>query len=70
MSREEVSRLVNDVMSDQAMLAEAMTLTDQASLESFVAARGYDLTEQELAEVWAMAAEVLAGLPKAMDGVG
>ncbi len=67
MSQEEVSRLINDVMADQAMLAEAMTIKDQAGMEAFITARGYDLTRDEMAEVWAMAAKIMAGHAEPMS---
>ncbi|BDQ33837.1 hypothetical protein [Pseudodesulfovibrio portus] len=67
MSQEEVSRLVNDVMSKPDMLAEAMTIRDQAGMEAYITAKGYDLTKAEMADVWAMAAKVMAGRAEPMD---
>lgn len=61
MSSDELSRLVNDVMSDPAMIAEAMVITNQSAMETYIAEKGYDLTQAELDEVWAMTAKVLAG---------
>ena len=61
MSSDELSRLVNDVMSNPAMVAEAMTITDQPAMESYITGKGYDLTPAEMDEVWAMTAKVLAG---------
>ncbi len=61
MSQEEVARLVNDVMSKPDMQAEAMNIADQAGMEAFITAKGYDLTKDEMGEVWEMAAKVMAG---------
>jgi hypothetical protein len=61
MSSDELSRLVNDVMTDPAMVAEAMTITDQPAMEAYITGKGYDLTPEEMDEVWAMTAKVLAG---------
>ncbi len=66
MSKDELSRLVNDVMSNPAMLSEAMTLTDQASMETYINSKGYGLSRDEMLEVWTMAAKVLAGHTMAM----
>ncbi len=38
-----------------------MTLKDQAGMGKFISAKGYELTEAEVAEVWAMASKVMAG---------
>jgi|GEM_PF-1674848 len=67
MSQEEVSRLVNDVMSRPDMLAEAMAIRDQAGMKTYITAKGYDLTRAEMADVWAMAAKVMAGRAEPMD---
>ena len=67
MSQEEVSRLVNDVMSKPDMLAEATTIQNQAGMETYITAKGYDLTKAEAADVWAMAAKVMAGHAEPMD---
>ncbi len=48
-------------MSNPAMMQEAMTLKDQAGMGKFISAKGYELTEAEVAEVWAMASKVMAG---------
>lgn len=61
MSRDEISRLVGDVMSDPALIQEAMTIQDQHGLEQYISDRGYDLTKNEIVEVWAMTAKVMAG---------
>lgn len=61
MSRDELSRLVGDVTSNPTMAAEAMTLTDQKSMEQYITRKGYDLTKEEMVEVWAMTAKVMAG---------
>ncbi|WP_319470808.1 hypothetical protein [uncultured Pseudodesulfovibrio sp.] len=61
MSKSEIDRLVGDVMSNPTMMQEAMTLKDQAGMEKFISAKGYELTEAEVAEVWAMASKVMAG---------
>ena len=41
MSSDELSRLVNDVMTDPAMVAEAMAITDQPSMEAYITGKGY-----------------------------
>lgn len=61
MSREEVSRLVGDVISDPALLQEAATIQDQAAMERYITAKGYELTREEMVEVWSMTAKVMAG---------
>lgn len=61
MSQEEVNRLVGDVMNDPALMAEAMAIRDQAGMEALIDSRGYDLTDAEKAEVWAMANRLMAG---------
>lgn len=61
MSRDEISRLVADVMNNPAMAAEAMTISDQAAMEDYITRKGYDLTKEEMVEVWAMTAKVMAG---------
>ena len=61
MSSDELSRLVNDVMTDPAMVAEAMTIKDQAAMEAYITDKGYGLTRQEMVEVWEMTAKVMAG---------
>lgn len=67
MSQDEVNRLVNDVMSDSAIQAEAMTVQDQAAMEAFITAKGYNLTKAEIADVWTMAAKVIAAHAEPMD---
>ncbi|QJB55547.1 Nif11 family protein [Pseudodesulfovibrio sp. zrk46] len=67
MSKEELSRLVSDVMSNPAMIAEAMSITDQAAMEAYITSKGYDLTKDEMLEVWAMAAKVMAGHAQPME---
>lgn len=61
MSQDEVSRLVNNVMSKPDLLTEAMSIKDQQGMEAFITAKGYDLTKSEMADVWTMAAKVMAG---------
>ena len=61
MSQDEVSRLVNDVMSKPDMLTEAMAIKDQEAMEAFIVSKGYDLTKDEMVDVWAMAAKVMGG---------
>lgn len=61
MSRDELSRLVGDVMSNPAMVAEASTIQDQATMESYIRSKGYNLTKDEMLEVWTMTAKVMAG---------
>ena len=61
MSSDELSRLVNDVMTDPSMVAEAMAITDQPAMEAYITDKGYGLTPEEMDEVWAMTAKVLAG---------
>jgi len=67
MSKEEVSRLVDDVMSNPAMLAEAMQLASREDMESFITAKGYDLTKDEMGDVWEMASKVMAGHAQPMS---
>ncbi|CCH48913.1 hypothetical protein [Pseudodesulfovibrio piezophilus] len=59
MSKEELSRLVGDVLDDPAMLAEAMKITDQTTLEHYITSRGYDLTTGEISEAWTMSTVML-----------
>ncbi len=61
MSQDEMTRLVNDVMSNPDMVAEAMSITDQPGMEAFITSKGYDLTKDEMAEVWKMALQVRDG---------
>jgi len=61
MSRDEVSRLVGDAMSDPNMITEAMNIKDQAAMESYISSKGYELTRDEVLEVWSVTAKVMAG---------
>ena len=61
MSRDELSRLVGDVMRNPSMIQEAMTIKDQAAMEGYIMKNGYDLTKNEMIEVWNMTAKVMAG---------
>lgn len=61
MSRDEISRLVGDIMSDPAMIKEAATIENQTAMERYIASKGYDLTKDEMLEVWSMTAKVMAG---------
>ncbi|BCS88514.1 Nif11-like leader peptide family natural product precursor [Pseudodesulfovibrio sediminis] len=61
MSQDEITRLVNDVMSDPTMAAEAMSIGDQAAMEAYITSKGYDLTEEEMTQVWAMATQFMTG---------
>jgi len=61
MSRDELNRLVGDVMGNPALVQEAMTIQDQATMESYISSKGYDLTKDEMFEVWSMTAKVMAG---------
>lgn len=61
MSRDELSRLVGDVMGNPTMLSEAMDIKNQAALEKFINNKGYKLTKDEMLEVWSMASKVMAG---------
>lgn len=61
MSRDEISRLVEDVMGNPVMMQEAMAIQDQSAMETYIADKGYDLTKDEMLEVWNLAAKVLAG---------
>ncbi len=61
MSRDEVSRLVGDIMSNPTMITEAMNIKDQATMESYISSKGYELTKDEMLEVWSMTAKVMAG---------
>lgn len=58
MSRNELSRLIGDALADQEMIREAMTFRDRTALESYVRARGYELTSGEVDEVWDLASRV------------
>jgi len=60
MSQDEVTRLVNDVMSNPDMAAEAMTIADKDAMEAYITEKGYDLTKDEMGEVWTMASKVMA----------
>ncbi|NDV20446.1 Nif11 family protein [Pseudodesulfovibrio sp. JC047] len=55
MSEDEVTRLVNDVMSNPTLVDEAKGIKDQAGMAEFVAAKGYSLTDDELSQLWTMA---------------
>lgn len=66
MSRKEVDRLVGDVMGNPMMMAEAMIIKDQAGMEKFIKAKGYDLDQDEMGEVWEMASKVMSGHGKSM----
>lgn len=55
MSEDEVTRLVNDVMSNPALVNEAKEVKDQAGMAEFVSSKGYSLTEDELKQLWTMA---------------
>lgn len=61
MSSSELSRLVGDVMSNPAMIQEAASIQDQQAMEQYIQAKGYDLTKDEMFEVWSMTAKVMAG---------
>lgn len=67
MSRDELSRLVGDVIADPSMIAEAMTIKDQAAMEDYISSRGYELTKDEMIEVWSMTAKVMAGHSQPMS---
>lgn len=67
MSRDELSRLVGDAMSDPTMIAEAMTIQDQQEMEKYIISKGYDLTKDEMLEVWSMAAKVMTGHDEPMS---
>lgn len=67
MSRDEVSRLVGDVMGNPAMMTEAMSITDQTAMEQYITSKGYELTKEEMIEVWSMAAKVMAGHAQPMS---
>ncbi len=69
MSKDELSRLVGDVMSNPTMIQEAMGLKDQTAMEGYISSKGYDLTKDEILEVWTMAAKVLAGHTMSMNSV-
>ncbi|WP_319583184.1 hypothetical protein [uncultured Pseudodesulfovibrio sp.] len=61
MSRDELSRLMGDAMSNPDLIQEAMTLKDRPALESFVRGRGYALAPDEMDEIWELACKVLSG---------
>lgn len=61
MSKVEVDRLVGDVMGNPLMLAEAMTIKDQDGMKDYIKKKGYDLTEEEMVEVWNMASKAMSG---------
>jgi len=67
MSRDELSRLVGDVMSNPAMISEAMTIKDQTQMENYISSKGYELTKDEMLEVWSMTAKVMAGHAQPMS---
>lgn len=66
MSQEEVNRLMSDVMGSPLMMAEAMTIKDQAGMEAFIARKGYTLTKEEMGEVWTMASKFMSGKGKGL----
>ncbi len=70
MSSDELSRLINDVMSNPAMVAEAATITEQPAMEAYIRGKGYDLTQEEMNEVWAMASNVMVGNIQPMTMAG
>ena len=59
MSQDELTRLVNDVMSNPAMVSEASDVKDQASMAEFISSKGYILTTEEIDQVWTMAVNYL-----------
>lgn len=61
MSKQEKDRLINDVMGKPLMMAEAMMIKDQAGMEAFITKKGYDLTKDEMTEVWQMANQAMSG---------
>lgn len=61
MSRDELSRLVGDVMANPGMMEVAMTIKDRTAMESYISAQGYDLTKAEMLELWSMTSKVMAG---------
>jgi len=61
MSRDEISRLMGDTLSNPDMIREAMTIKDRSALESYIRDRGYDLSSEEMNEVWELASKVLGG---------
>lgn len=61
MSQQEKDRLISDVMGNPMMIAEAMLIKDQAGMEAFIEKKGYDLTKEEMGEVWLMASKAMAG---------
>lgn len=70
MSSDELSRLITDVMSNPAMVAEAMAITEQPAMEAYITSKGYDLTKEEMNEVWAMASNVMVGHMQPMTMAG
>jgi len=67
MSKNELSRLVGDAMSNSTMIAEAMTIQDQQGMEEYITSKGYALTEEEMLEVWSMTAKVMTGHDEPMS---
>ncbi|WP_272701696.1 hypothetical protein [Desulfovibrio sp. Fe33] len=61
MSRDELSRLMGDTLSNPDMIREAMAIKDRPALESYIQDRGYDLSREELDEIWELASKVLNG---------
>ncbi len=61
MSREELTRLVEDTISNQDLIQECMTIKDKNGMEAFVKTKGYSLTKAEVMEIWELAAKVLSG---------
>ena len=54
-----MDRLVGDVMGSPLMMAEAMTIKNQNDMKEYIQAKGYELTENEMLEVWKMASKVM-----------
>jgi len=67
MSREELSRLVQDTISNQDLIQEAMTIKSKQGMEAFVKAKGYSLTSDEVMEIWELTAKVLSGRAEPMS---
>lgn len=67
MSRDELSRLVGDALADPDMIRDAMAIKDLSTMEAYVSGRGYELTPEELAEIWDMTSRVLSGEAEPMS---
>jgi len=67
MSRDELSRMVGDVMDCPTMIREAAAIRDRETMETYIESKGYDLTRDEILEVWSMTAKVMAGHSEPMD---